>query len=154
GGRTRHESVSDGAVQVDTPAITGPSRRCCANCPGTSVARRSPHIRRPPMLKTSIAITVALTACTSVVGDDDCATGKCDAQDLEVAKDLPEVCSSSELVRITRPVDSDHPDGDTFAFGFRFKPPSDPGAPVLVYLPGGPGQSSIENPASFIPSSW
>jgi hypothetical protein len=98
------------------------------------------------MLRTSIAFSIVLTACMTTLGDD--------GEDLEVADDLPALCRSSEIVRISRPVDSDDPSGDTFAYGYRFKPPTDRSAPVLVYMPGGPGQSSIDNPPMFVPEGW
>jgi pimeloyl-ACP methyl ester carboxylesterase len=113
------------------------------------------------MFKTPLLFTLSLTACVVGSGDDasapQCSGGKCDYggdQDLEIAKDLAEHCTSNEVVRIARPVDSDHPDGDTFAFGFRFKAPTAVGAPVLVYLPGGPGQSSMDSPPMFVPDGW
>jgi pimeloyl-ACP methyl ester carboxylesterase len=108
------------------------------------------------MLKTPIAVSLLLSACVATVGDDDgeCTNGKCDAQDLEVAHDLPEHCTGPELLRIKRPVYSEDPNGDTFAYGYRFKAPTAEGAPVIVYLPGGPGQASTENPPGFVPPGW
>ncbi len=113
------------------------------------------------MFKTSIAFAL-LSATGCVVGDagdDDvgCPGGRCDgdgSENLEVANDLPDSCSSPEVVRIDRPVTSDAPRGDSFKYGFRFKAPTEAGAPVIVYLPGGPGQSSMENAPEFVPPGW
>lgn len=106
------------------------------------------------MMKTSFAFTLVLTACVTAPEDAaTCAEGRCDSQDVEVADDLPAECSSSEIVRIERPVyggDSN----DDFAYGFRFKAPTTPGAPTIVYLPGGPGQSSMATPPEFVPEGW
>jgi len=64
--------------------------------------------------------------------------------ELALASDLPAVCSSPEIVRIPR----------GFPYAFRFKPPATPGAPVLVYLPGGPGMTSIDQVPEFLPAGW
>jgi len=94
------------------------------------------------MMKSTLLL-VALSACLTPTDDVPACGDKCDGQDLEVARDLPEVCSSSEVIRIPRPV-WDGNTSDTFSYGFRFKAPTTPGAPVLVYLPGGPGQGSMD----------
>jgi len=104
------------------------------------------------MMKSTLLL-VALSACLTPTDDVPACGDKCDGQDLEVARDLPEVCSSSEVIRIPRPV-WDGNTSDTFSYGFRFKAPTTPGAPVLVYLPGGPGQGSMDHPPDFIPPGW
>jgi pimeloyl-ACP methyl ester carboxylesterase len=73
---------------------------------------------------------------------------------LALADSLPEQCASDEIVRIRRPVSSADPSRGSYAYGFRFKAPTAPGAPVLVYLPGGPGSSSTDKPPTFVPEGW
>lgn len=92
---------------------------------------------------------VTTTACMTAAAGDDVVGG----QDLEVARDLPPECQSPEVMRIDRPATDDDP-SDTFAYGFRYKAPTAPGAPVLVYLPGGPGQGSMASPPTFVPADW
>ena len=101
------------------------------------------------------ALSIALIGCAADASDPHC-VGPCTggpAQDLEIATVLPEVCTSPEVIRITRPVVEGDP-SDTFQYGFRFRAPSAAGAPVLVYLPGGPGQGSMDQAPEFIPEGW
>src|SRR5262249_17267141 len=39
-------------------------------------------------------------------------------------------------------------------YGFRYKPASRAGAPVVVYMPGGPGMTSTDAPPEFLPPGW
>jgi pimeloyl-ACP methyl ester carboxylesterase len=71
-----------------------------------------------------------------------------------LAADLPEHCSSPEVLRIDRPVDKDDASRGRFSYGFRFKAPTTAGAPVLVYLPGGPGSASTTEVPDFLPEGW
>jgi len=108
------------------------------------------------MTKATLFSTLLLTSCV-IDGSDDsqCVGGKCDGyveEDLEIASDLPTECKGADVIRIERPSTADG--SDTFQYGFRFKAPITAGAPVLVYLPGGPGQSSMDHPAEFIPEGW
>jgi pimeloyl-ACP methyl ester carboxylesterase len=64
----------------------------------------------------------------------------------QLATDLPAVCSGPEIVRIPRE--------NGFSYGFRYKAPTRAGAPVLVYLPGGPGMTSIDQLPEFLPDGW
>jgi len=54
-------------------------------------------------------------------------------------------------MRIDRPVTKDHSVPGTFSYGFRFKPAASEAGPVLVDLPGGPGQGSIADPPDYLP---
>ena len=72
--------------------------------------------------------------------------------ELALAPSLPDYCSGPEVVRISRPVAAG--DTRTFRYGFRYKAPSSPTAPVVVFLPGGPGQGSMENGADWVPADW
>jgi pimeloyl-ACP methyl ester carboxylesterase len=73
---------------------------------------------------------------------------------MDAAPTLPAHCSSPEVRRIPRPASTNDPTLGRFSYRFRYKPPAAPGAPVLVFLPGGPGQTSTEDPPSFIPPDW
>ena len=54
---------------------------------------------------------------------------------MALASSLPEYCSDPETIRIARPASSG--DTKTFPYGFRYRAPSAPDAPVVVFLPGG-----------------
>jgi pimeloyl-ACP methyl ester carboxylesterase len=47
-----------------------------------------------------------------------------------------------------------HPWLGRFAYSFRYKAPTQAGAPVLVNLPGGPGETSMGGPPDFLPAGW
>ena len=106
------------------------------------------------MTRLSAELAILLTCATFVPsctdGDDNCYNGECD---LALASELPEQCSLA-MIRIERPVSSDDLVGGSYSYGFRFKAPTEPSAPVLVFLPGGPGQSSTSQVPSFVPESW
>lgn len=70
-----------------------------------------------------------------------------------LAKTLPEQCAGPEIHRVERRVGSGF-DAKRFSYGYRFKAPTVKGAPVLVYLPGGPGSASSEHPPAFLPEGW
>lgn len=80
-------------------------------------------------------LCLALAACTSP-----------DPGEYALAPDLPAVCSSPEIVRIPRE--------NGFSYGFRYKAPTRAGAPTLVYVPGGPGMTSIDQIPEFLPEGW
>jgi pimeloyl-ACP methyl ester carboxylesterase len=67
---------------------------------------------------------------------------------------LPEPCAAPEVRRINRPASSEDPTLGRFAYRFVYQPPGTPGAPVLVLLPGGPGDTSMQGPPAFIPPDW
>jgi pimeloyl-ACP methyl ester carboxylesterase len=90
------------------------------------------------------SISVALTACGQMKTDDN----------VGLSANLPEQCSSSEIVRIPRPISSIDATLGSFSYAFRFKAPTAGGAPVLVYLPGGPGVTSIDQVPDFLPHGW
>jgi pimeloyl-ACP methyl ester carboxylesterase len=73
---------------------------------------------------------------------------------LALASTLPDYCSGPEIVRIPRPASSADAHAKTFEYGFRYKAPSAPNAPVVVFLPGGPGQGSMDSGAEFVPAEW
>src|SRR5262249_11934214 len=64
--------------------------------------------------------------------------------ELAIAATLPAQCTGPEIFRVDRAVATNDPSMGHYAYGFRFKPPTAAGAPVLVYLPGGPGITSID----------
>ena len=87
-------------------------------------------------------------------GEPPCTGNACAPdQDLEIAGDLPDACKTADVIRIQRPAWSDGTTDDTFRYGFRFKAPTGD-APVIVYLPGGPGQTSMDGPPMFVPDTW
>jgi pimeloyl-ACP methyl ester carboxylesterase len=108
---------------------------------------------------TTALLPIALLSSNGCLGNDGddpdpSCTGKCDGnEDIEIASDLPEVCKTAEVIRIERPV-SESNTKDTFRYGFRFKAPTVEGAPVLVYLPGGPGQGAMDHAPEFVPEGW
>jgi pimeloyl-ACP methyl ester carboxylesterase len=92
-----------------------------------------------------------LAGCSASSTDDEAQDSEVVASgDVALSASLPVHCTGPEMVRIARPAT----DGKTFAYGFRFKAPTKPGAPVVVSLPGGPGQSSTESPPPFLPEGW
>jgi pimeloyl-ACP methyl ester carboxylesterase len=113
-----------------------------------------------PTLRLGALIFSILPACLAGPEDSDpsCTGGKCDGSfdegNLAIAADLPAHCDSPELMRIARPVASDGLVRGVYGYGFRFKAPATPEAPVIVFLPGGPGSSSTEAPPEFVPPDW
>ncbi len=95
-------------------------------------------------------LAAVLAACATTAGGSDPAP---EPPVLALAADLPAVCDGPEMVRITRPVATDDPSLGTFSYGFRYKPAA-AGAPVLVYVPGGPGMTSIDQVPGMLPASW
>src|ERR1700733_7179751 len=87
-------------------------------------------------------------------GGDAGASGPASGPELALATSLPASCAGPEIVRIDRPIAANDPTKGHFSYGFRFKAPTSPGAPVLVYLPGGPGMTSIDTIPTFLPSGW
>lgn len=75
-------------------------------------------------------------------------------QTLAPATDLPPHCFGPEIVRISRPVVNKDSSLETHSYAFRFKAPEVVDKPVLVFLPGGPGQTSMESPPEFLPAGW
>ncbi len=104
--------------------------------------------------------TVLLPSCfiDAASDDENCVGAKCDGygeeEDLRIASALPEHCGSDEAFRIDRPVSSEQVVDGEYSYGFRYKAASKPGAPVLVYLPGGPGQASMDHAPGFVPEGW
>jgi pimeloyl-ACP methyl ester carboxylesterase len=82
------------------------------------------------------------------------APGAPDANTLALAADLPAQCSGSEIVRIDRPASMNDPSMGHFSYGYRFKAPTTAGAPVMVFLPGGPGMPSTNEIPEFLPDGW
>ncbi len=76
--------------------------------------------------------------------------------ELALASSLPEACASPEVQRMVRPVSSQDSALGRFSYGFRYKAPTTEGAPVVVMLPGGPGQAYIGTPQvmGFVPPDW
>jgi pimeloyl-ACP methyl ester carboxylesterase len=99
------------------------------------------------MTRTQLALML-LCSCADTPAGEPAAD-----QDLEIAGDLPDSCKTADVIRIERPTWSDGTTADTFRYGFRFKPATGD-APVIVYLPGGPGQTSMDGPPMFVPDTW
>lgn len=68
------------------------------------------------------------------------------------------VCATAPagVMTIERPMFPDRADSATFGYSFKVFPGTDPGAPTVIYLPGGPGQPSIsaERDASLAPPEY
>jgi pimeloyl-ACP methyl ester carboxylesterase len=73
---------------------------------------------------------------------------------IELAAVLPAQCTGNELFRVTRPVVMGEPSYGTWSYGYRFKPPTKANAPVLVYIPGGPGEPSTGAVPDILPDGW
>src|SRR3974377_1107642 len=63
-------------------------------------------------------------------------------------------CVIHEIHKITLPVYSDRPQSPHFQYSFQVQPGSDPSLPVIIYLPGGPGETSIGRSLSKIPKTF
>jgi pimeloyl-ACP methyl ester carboxylesterase len=99
---------------------------------------------------------ITLTACGSVSDSREAPPTLSEivaTTEMALADTLPEQCQGPELLRVKRTFLLGN-SKSTFSYGFRFKAPSKPGAPVLVYLPGGPGSTSTEAPPTFVPEGW
>jgi pimeloyl-ACP methyl ester carboxylesterase len=53
-------------------------------------------------------------------------------------------CDGPELRVVDRPLDPANPEAGTFPYRIRIEPGADPAAPVVVFLPGGPGFAVME----------
>jgi pimeloyl-ACP methyl ester carboxylesterase len=74
--------------------------------------------------------------------------------ELALAAALPAQCGGAEIFRIHRQVSSTDPSMGSFSYGYRYKAPTHQGAPVLVYLPGGPGMTSTDTVPQLLPAGW
>jgi len=63
-------------------------------------------------------------------------------------------CVIHEIHKITLPVYSDRPQSPHFQYSFQVQPGSDPSLPMIIYLPGGPGETSIGRSLSKIPKTF
>jgi pimeloyl-ACP methyl ester carboxylesterase len=90
---------------------------------------------------------------TPVCEGEECDGGQ-GSQELKIASDLPDYCKLDEVMRIQRPAASDDYPSATFSYGFRFKAPTTANAPVIVYMPGGPGSGSMQKTPDFVPEGW
>lgn len=93
-------------------------------------------------------------ACSAEADEPAANDSEVRANALPLAHELPEQCASPEIVRLTRPVASDDQAKGTWSYGYRFKAPTQPGAPVLVSLPGGPGGSATGAVPTWVPEGW
>src|SRR5688572_3671556 len=93
----------------------------------------------------SLACFLVLASGCAIDPDSDLDTGKGDG-----------ACASPEVQRIARPLDPRAPKAGSFEYAFRLIPGTDPDAPLVIFLPGGPGQTSIESPrdAFAIPARY
>ncbi|HTV22639.1 MAG TPA: alpha/beta fold hydrolase [Polyangiaceae bacterium] len=62
---------------------------------------------------------------------------------------------SSGVVTIERPMFPSRADSPSFGYSFRVHPGTDPDAPTVIYLPGGPGEASIgERNPELLPDAY
>ncbi len=99
------------------------------------------------MMKTTIIWTgvcvgaLAFTACDSGDGDD-----------FPVVPDMldPGPCEGEEgIVSIERPIFPDQRNSPRFRYAFKHYEGTDPTAPTVIFLPGGPGSASIADERDF-----
>lgn len=88
-------------------------------------------------MKMTLASMLMLTACA--VADESDLDGPGGGK-----SDGAATCATSEVRRIERPVIPGASKSKKFSYAFRVSPGTDPNAPTVIYLPGGPGQTSIE----------
>jgi len=61
-------------------------------------------------------------------------------------------CTGKDILRIERPIFPDQQSSPTFQYAFQVKKGSDPKAPTVIHLPGGPGQRSMGIGPTNLPS--
>jgi proline iminopeptidase len=68
------------------------------------------------------------------------------------------VCATAPagVMTVERPMFPDRADSPAFGFSFKVHPGTDPDAPTVIYLPGGPGQAGItaERDPSLVPAAY
>jgi pimeloyl-ACP methyl ester carboxylesterase len=99
----------------------------------------------------------ATTACGVAGCSDD--GGHSKANDVPGLKAPPapaakSVCATSpeNVMTIELPMFPERAESPTFGYSFKVHPGTDPSAPVVIYLPGGPGETSIS--AEREPEEW
>jgi pimeloyl-ACP methyl ester carboxylesterase len=97
-----------------------------------------------------LALCVAFFGCSAGAEQEESTEAAVASPELALSNALAEHCSGSEIHRIERQA----PDGRHFSYGYRFKAPTGRDAPVLVFLPGGPGAGSMDAPPDFLPEGW
>jgi pimeloyl-ACP methyl ester carboxylesterase len=115
-----------------------------------------PYMKRklPSSLASFVSFTFLVAACAAPPDETSSAGSEVGAgSHLPLASSLPAQCATAEIARIERPVASDGTAGGKWRYGYRYRP-AEPGMPVLVYLPGGPGQASTDSPPPWLPSGW
>lgn len=68
------------------------------------------------------------------------------------AAELP--CEGTEIITIERPLYPDEKDIKTFKFKFQYKTPQSANFPTVIFLPGGPGGTSIGTTKDQIPPEF
>ncbi|MDQ3339437.1 MAG: alpha/beta hydrolase [Myxococcota bacterium] len=89
-------------------------------------------------MRTIFASLLLVSAC-AVADDSDL-----DANGGGGKADDAAACTTREVRRIERPVIPGASKSKKFSYAFRVSPGTDPNAPTVIFLPGGPGQTSIE----------
>lgn len=66
------------------------------------------------------------------------------------------VTAPTGVMTIERPMFPEYADSPTFGYSFKVHPGTDPDAPTVIYLPGGPGQGSIsaERNLGLVPAAY
>lgn len=117
------------------------------------------QVHSRPAMRTFLSSLLLLgaTGCAASASHDNAGAASADVtapDEVALAADLPDHCHDPEVVRISRPISSTRTDRGTFEWGFRYRAPSAPDMPTIVYLPGGPGQGSMNAGAAFVPPEW
>lgn len=90
------------------------------------------------------ALILVLAGCTGA-GEEEPSTP-------EVPEPIPGGCTEVEGIHhVVRPVYPDRADSPTFEYAVRIEAGSDPSLPVVIYVPGGPGGTSIAGGRDFLP---
>jgi proline iminopeptidase len=80
------------------------------------------------------------------------------APERPVAPAAESVCATSPagVMTIERPMFPDREDSPTFGYSFKVHQGTDPNAPTVIFLPGGPGESSIsaERDTTYVPPAY
>ena len=64
---------------------------------------------------------------------------------LAISSDLPAECTTSDIQKISLPVYPNRPDSFHFDYRFQFVHAASIDAPTVIFIPGGPGETSIGN---------
>lgn len=71
---------------------------------------------------------------------------------LAIADVANDHCMGDDIIKIQRPYYPDRPNSERFVYSFRLSRDANPDAPYVIYLPGGPGNTSMESSRFGIPA--